>query len=213
MIAANRLGRLCSGLLLLAVSVAWAGTSPPAEPSVPPGADRHPTGGDFTLDSAAGPVSLFDFRGKVVLLFFGYTRCPDVCPTALFSMAKALKMLSAEELGEVTALFVSLDPERDTPGQLADYVKYFHPKLMGLTGSPSAVRQVASLYGVAYRQVKLGDGGDYGIEHSAESYLIDRSGSLRYVFPYRTASNMVAEGIRLVLREAPEPRSDPAARR
>lgn len=201
--AAKGLSRFCFGLLFLAVSAAWAGTTPTGQASAPPEAKRHPTGGDFTLESAGGPVSLSDFRGKVVLLFFGYTRCPDVCPTALYSMAKTLRMLSDKELDGVAALFVSVDPERDTPGQLADFVKYFHPKMVGLTGSPSAIRRVADLYGVTYRSVDLGDGGDYGVEHSAETYLIDRSGALRYVFPYQTAPNMMAEAVRLVLRETP----------
>ena len=112
-----------------------------------------PTGGDFTLDSAAGPVRLSDLRGQVVLIYFGYTACPDICPTNLVSIANALRSLHPAELDRTRVLFVSVDPERDDPEHLARYVAYFHPNVLGLTGTPEQLARVARLYGAAYRRV------------------------------------------------------------
>ena len=100
-----------------------------------------PTGGDFTLQSATGPVTLKDYRGKVVLLYFGYTYCPDICPTSLTATAQALGQLAPAELARVQTLFVSVDPERDTPARLKDYGAFFHPSIIGVTGTAAANRR------------------------------------------------------------------------
>lgn len=116
---------------------------------------RH--GGDFTLQSADGPVSLSDFRGKVVLIYFGYTSCPDVCPTSLGALSAALKQLSPREMDRVQPIFISVDPERDTPGKMVEYVHYFHPKMIGVTGSIEQVRKVADRYGAYFRKAEVKD--------------------------------------------------------
>ena len=103
-------------------------------------------GGDFTLMSASGPVSLSDYRGKVVMLFFGFTACPDVCPTALQKLSQAVSGLSTENQEEVLTLFVSVDPQRDTPERLAEYVNFFGDKIIGLTGNASDLRTLTQRY-------------------------------------------------------------------
>ncbi len=125
-----------------------------------------PAGGEFTLQSADGPVTLADFRGKAVLLFFGYTYCPDICPTALSTAAAGLNQLSVEELADVAVLFVSVDPKRDTPARLKEYAAFFHPAIVGVTGSPEAVAEVARRYGVFYAEQPVATAGDgYVVDH------------------------------------------------
>lgn len=159
-----------------------------------------PPGGDFALQSAAGPVSLQDFRGKVVLLYFGYASCPDVCPTALSLMAQALNGLSEKELSQVQGLFVSLDPERDTLERLAEYAPYFHSKLLGVTGTPKQVAEVAGRYGVDYYRVDLeGSALGYAINHTSATYLIGPDGGLRFLFPHQTSASVILEAVRYVL--------------
>ena len=103
----------------------------------------RPTGGDFRLQSAAGPVDLKNLRGRVVLIYFGYTWCPDICPTNLAFIAAALKSLAPEDLARVQVLFVSVDPERDDAQRLAQYTGYFHPQILGLTGTPEEIAETA----------------------------------------------------------------------
>ena len=167
-----------------------------------PAPQEAPSGGDFTLSSSSGQVALQDFRGKVVLLFFGYTSCPDICPSALSYMAKALSELGDKELEKVQGLFVSVDPERDTPEKLAEYVGYFHPNLIGVTGTEEEVLSAARLYGAQYYKVEMENSPiEYAINHSAVSYLITSDGALRFIFPHGTPPSVVLEAIRYVLDE------------
>ncbi len=156
-----------------------------------------PTGGDFTLQSVKGPVSTRDLRGKVILLYFGYTKCPDVCPTSLAFMTQALNELSPEELKNVIGIFVSVDPKRDTLKTLDEYVGYFHENYIGLTGSAAEVAEVAKLYGAQYYEEELKDSAfGYSVNHSSATYLIDRQGKLRFVFPHETPPGILLEAIR-----------------
>lgn len=153
-----------------------------------------PPGGDFTLQSSTGPVSLKDLRGKVVLLFFGYTSCPDVCPLDLRIMADALEAMSDETRARVQGIFVSVDPERDTPEKLADYSAFFHPKIIGLTADEKTLREVATRYGVQYYRVDLKEAGlPYAVNHSAATYLIDPEGTLRFIFPHNTQARVLVK--------------------
>lgn len=168
-------------------------------PQIPP-PQEAPPGGDFTLQSAAGAVSLQDLRGKVVLLYFGYASCPDVCPNALSYLAQALNGLNEDELARVQGLFVSVDPKRDTPAELAEYAAYFHPNLIGVTGSQEAIAQVAELYGAQYYEVEVEDSPlGYSVNHSSVTYLITQDGTLRFVFPHGTPPSVVLEAIQYVL--------------
>ncbi|MCG7901264.1 MAG: SCO family protein [Candidatus Thiodiazotropha weberae] len=159
-------------------------------------------GGDFTLQSSQGEFSLEQLRGKVVVLFFGYTKCPDVCPSSLALLSQALNELSEEELQQVHGVFISVDPKRDTFQALDDYLSYFHPNLIGVTGSESEVAKVAKLYGAQYVEVKLeASAFAYAVDHSATTYLISPEGELRFLLPHQTPSVMILEAIRYLLAE------------
>ncbi len=155
-------------------------------------------GGDFVLtDQYGNSFELAQLRGKLVLLFFGYTYCPDICPTELSNLAAVLDGLG-EDAARVQGLFVSLDPQRDTPAVLQDYTRYFNPNLLGLTGTPSALAQVARQYRVQYQRQDLG-GGRYSLDHSANLYVIDTRGQLAAVVPYGLPPQHVLELVRKLL--------------
>ncbi len=163
-----------------------------------------PPGGDFTLHSKNGPVSLHDFKGQVVLLFFGYANCPDVCPTSLAFSTKALNTLNEGELVQVQPLFVSIDPQRDSADKLAEFVSFFHSRFIGLTGSEDEVKQVARRYGVKYYQVEPeGSSSGYAVNHSAAVYLITQDGTLRFLFPHGTSPSLIVKAIRYLLADTP----------
>jgi protein SCO1 len=164
--------------------------------------------------SVGGPLALIDhtgqrrtdadFRGKLLLVYFGFTYCPDICPTDLQAIGLALDRL--REAGDaVQPLFVTLDPERDTPQQLADYVPMFHPRLIGLSGHESAIRQAARAYKVYYAKVPTADGSDYTIDHSGFIYLMDRAGQYVGFFPPGTPPDRIADVIRPLVEGAHRP--------
>ncbi|MCP9759220.1 SCO family protein [Aquitalea sp. S1-19] len=156
-------------------------------------------GGNFTLTNQQGKtVSLADFRGKAVALFFGYTHCPDVCPTTLLEYAQAMKALGPQA-DRVQVLFVSLDPARDTPAVLAAYVPHFDRRFIGLTGSQTQVDRVATQFKVVAQKVAT-EGGGYTLDHSAGSYLFDGAGNLRVYQAYGTPSAALVHDIRELLR-------------
>lgn len=139
-------------------------------------------GGGFTLTDQNGfPLSLEDFRGKVVLLSFGYTNCPDICPTTMFTMQRLMKKLG-DDGARVQVLFITLDPERDTPERLAAYMEYFNPAFLALTGTPEEIGRVASQYGTRFEKEPHGGQGEYSIAHTGVIYLIDPQGRIRAFF-------------------------------
>ena len=159
---------------------------------------RHRIGGPFALADPAGRrVALDDFRGKLVLLYFGFASCPDVCPTDLASVGQALRELG-EAADAVQPLFVTLDPQRDTPAVLREYAAAFHPRFVALTGTEAEVRRVATDFKVYYDKVKLPGTGTYTIEHTAYTFLLDREGRFVTLFPPGTP----AERMLFMLREA-----------
>jgi protein SCO1/2 len=134
---------------------------------------------DFHLaDTDAKPRSLGDYRGKVTIVFFGFTHCPEVCPATLLKLALVMKQLGGLA-DRVQVLFVTLDRERDTPAALKSYVGYFNPKFVGLTGSNAEVNAAAASFSVHFAKVVLGD--DYSIDHSTGVYVCDPTGRLRLV--------------------------------
>lgn len=159
-----------------------------------------PRGGDFTLNSLAGPVTLQDFQDRVVLIYFGYTFCPDVCPTNLGFIAAALEQLRPNELKKVQGLFISVDPERDTLEKLADYAGYFHPGIMGATASPETLVEVAGRYGAVYRKVDhaTADGG-YLVDHSSFTYVVGPQGKLRKILDHATSPEEIVAVVRSLL--------------
>jgi len=148
-------------------------------------------------DHAGRPRRLEDFRGKAVVLFFGFTHCPDVCPTTLADTAQALKLLG-EDAQRVQVLMVTVDPERDTPEALAKYVTAFDPRFLGLRGDLPATQRAAKEFKIYFEKRKSGDG--YSVDHSGQSYVIDPQGRLRLlVRPERIAEDL-APDLRTLLR-------------
>jgi protein SCO1/2 len=181
------------GLLLVGLVFFW---HPEKAPALNPAVNR-PTGGEFTLQSAQGPLALKDFRGKVVLLYFGYTYCPDICPTSLAATAQGLQLLKPEELARVAVIFISVDPERDTPARLQEYARFFHPNVFGVTGAPAELAELAKRYGAFYaRQPVETAGAGYVIDHTADTYLISPSGQLQGKIPHAAPPEQVAAAIR-----------------
>lgn len=155
---------------------------------------------DFTLTSANGDVSLSDFRGKVVLIYFGYTFCPDVCPGTLGNVAQALRDMGTKA-EDVQLIMVSLDPERDTPEKLAEYMGHFHPSFIGITGTKEELDKVASLYGIYYQKNEGSNATGYLIDHTATLLVLDREGYLKLVFPYGVTAQDIADDLKYMLRQ------------
>lgn len=166
----------------LAGLVAFAGvilivTGRGAAPIISPSA----VGGPFRLvDHNSKPVTDQDFKGHPFLVFFGFTHCPDVCPTALFEVSEILRALGADG-DRVNALFVTVDPERDTPDKLKDYLSSFDPRLIGVTGNTAAITAMEKAYRVYAKKVPL-EKGDYTMDHTAIVYLMDKDG--KFVAPF-----------------------------
>ena len=160
-----------------------------------------PVGGDFTVETQEGDLSLKDLRGKVVVLYFGYTKCPDICPTSLALLTQALNQLSEQELAEVQAIFVSVDPERDNVTRLKEYAAYFHPKILGATAEKAVIDKITKQYGAAYRMVESDSAAGYLVDHSSYTYLIDKQGKLRKTLAHGTAPEIVLKEIRKLLAE------------
>lgn len=157
-------------------------------------------GADFHLaDPTGSPRSLADFRGKVVVLFFGYTHCPDVCPSTLSDLSQVMRLLD-KDAERVQVLFVTLDPERDTRDLLAQYVPAFHPAFMGLYGDAQATREAARAFGIIYK--KQANESGYTLDHSAGTYLIGASGKPLLLAPYGQRPELLAQDIKLLLRIA-----------
>lgn len=134
--------------------------------------------GFFTLQSAAGSVSLSDFEGRVVVLYFGYTSCPDICPTSLATMTTALKSLSQEENKQVQPIMISLDPERDTAEKLKEYVGFFMPTMLGLTGTKENINRIAKDYYVNFRKTDVDSALGYVVDHASIYFIIGKDSQL-----------------------------------
>jgi protein SCO1/2 len=150
-------------------------------------------GGPFTLTDQNGKtVTEASFKGEPFLVFFGFTNCPDICPTTLYEMSEVLKRLGPDA-DKTAALFVSVDPERDTPEKIKQYVSSFHPRIFGLTGTEAQVEAIKKEYRVYAKKVPLKDG-DYTMDHTAVVYLMDKNG--RFIAPFnlqRTADEAAAD--------------------
>ena len=155
-----------------------------------------PIGGDFALTDPQGKrVRLADFRGRIVLLYFGFTTCPDICPTDLLAIGEAVKALGKEG-DAVQPIFVTLDPKRDTRKVIGAYAANFHPRFVALTGTEAEVRKVASAYKVFYEKVTLPGARTYTIDHAAFTFLIGRDGKYIGIFPPGTPPERMATLLR-----------------
>jgi len=155
---------------------------------------------DFTLTGANGDVSLSDYRGKIVLIYFGYTFCPDICPATLGNVTAALKKIGSKA-DDVQLIMISVDPGRDTPEKLAKYVAHFHPSFVGITGTKEEVDTVTSLYGIFYEIKQGSTATDYLIDHTATLMAIDRDGYLKLVFPFGVTADDIADDLKYMLRQ------------
>ncbi len=164
-------------------------------------------GGPFTLvDHTGRTVTDKDFQGSYLLVFFGYTHCPDVCPLTLAEVSATLKALG-KDARYIRPLFITVDPERDTPAVLASYVKAFHPAIIGLTGTPQQIRSVTEAYKAHYEKAPLKTAGKvrdpsyYSVDHGAFTYLMGPNGNFLEVFGFKTSPEKMAEKIREALRK------------
>lgn len=187
--------------LVAAMLSALAAAPAVAAPTPPQAAAEEPAqgviGGTFMLQDHRGRVVRDEeFRGKYMLIYFGYTFCPDVCPTGLQSLAQSLDLLG-EDAKKVQPLFITVDPERDTAKVLADYVQAFHPDILGLTGPRPFVDSVISKYKVKVAKVPTPGAPDgYTVDHTASLFLMDRSGNYVRRFPHGTPPEDVAADLR-----------------
>jgi len=157
-------------------------------------------GGDFVLNSEGGTVTLEDFRGQLVLMYFGFTSCPDVCPTALSTIAASMRQLTPDQENQIQPLFVSVDPARDTLENLAKYSAYFHPKMLGITGSIETLDQLVKNYGAYYRHIPLENSAlGYTVDHTSRVYLISRQGELISTIAHGTSVDDVTTLLKLHL--------------
>lgn len=144
---------------------------------------------NFTLTGHDGkPYQLSDFKGKAVLVFFGFVNCPDVCPTTLQELGKVYKELSQAEQKRVQVILITADPERDTPEKLGKYVRFFNPNFLGLTGSLKDISTTAQTYGVFIQKTEVKSPTEYGVAHSASTFLIDPKGNLSLIYSYGKAA-------------------------
>ena len=170
------LGAFVAGLVLFSAVLFIVTGRSPAPIALP-----SSVGGPFRLtDSNSRSISDHDLKGQPFLVFFGFTRCPDICPTTLFEVSEILRKLGPDA-DNLKALFVTVDPERDTAPVLKDYLSSFDPHVVGVTGEPAALAAMAKSYRVYFKKVPL-DGGNYTMDHTAIVYLMDKSG--RFVAPF-----------------------------
>ena len=193
---------LVLSLVLIAFGLVWKPASvdqDPADRTLP--LTHAPQGGDFALTRDGQSFRLVDHRGRVVLLYFGYTYCPDVCPTSMAMLRQALRQLDAEQLQRVQGVFVSVDPERDTPEQLADYAGFFHPNILGVTGSEEELAAAGRLYGAAWQRADTDSAMGYAVDHSSNTYVIGKDGRLAETLPHGTGPQRIVETVLRLLDE------------
>ncbi|MDX8389156.1 MAG: SCO family protein [Mariprofundaceae bacterium] len=152
---------------------------------------------NFTLQSASGSVSFADYQGKVVLVFFGYTHCPDICPATMSNAGEALNILTPEERDHTQVLFITVDPDRDSAEYLSEYVAYFHPNMLGLTGTKDAIRKAAKIFMVEFfSEDKTEKNTDYTMIHSSRLFLVDSQGKIADIMSHHTTPDDIASSIR-----------------
>jgi protein SCO1/2 len=184
--------------LILALALGLAACA--AEPAAPPPLEGARIGGPFRLINQEGrPFTERDLAGRYPLVYFGYTFCPDVCPTGMGAIAAGLKQVEASNpaiAAKVVPVFISVDPERDTPAALKSFVAAFHPRAIGLTGSPAEIARVAQAYGVAHSRGEPTAEGGYLVNHTDAAYLMGPDGKPIALAGQREGPNAVAETIR-----------------
>ncbi len=187
------------GALLLTACLALTACSEAPKPAfLSTDVTGAPIGGPFTLTDHHGKQRrLEEFKGKVVVVFFGYTQCPDVCPTTMSELKAAMAQLG-DKAKQVQVLFVTVDPERDTQALLSQYVPAFHPDFLGLRGTPAEIRAVTDRFRIVFQR-NGSDATNYTVDHSAGSYILDREGKLRLFVSYGAGAKVFSHDIGLLL--------------
>lgn len=188
-------------ILALVLTLVLAACKPAPEPPVFQATDI--TGAafarDFKLTDHNGQTrTLASFKGKVVAIFFGYTHCPDVCPTTLSDFAAALKQLGPQA-DQVQVLFVTVDPQRDKPELLKQYVPAFDPRFLGMTTDEAGLKALAKEYKVVYQKTSVKGADNYLIDHSAGTYVYDTESRLRLLIPYGSSPDLIAQDLKTLL--------------
>jgi len=188
---------ILTGFLLLGMALAFYFRPQPVEERLALG---EKLGGEFTLQTSAGELKLSDLAGNAVVLYLGYTNCPDVCPTGLAVLSQGIHALAPEEQAQVRGVFMSVDPKRDTPEILKEYAAFFHPNLIGATADRTEIDRVVKQYGAFYR---IGEETDsaagYAVDHSSRLYLINRKGKLVSTLMHSSTPADVTNGLRAIL--------------
>jgi protein SCO1/2 len=199
---------VCVGLVLaLAGACARSGDGEAGRPLPVPGASTElpilPIGGDFTLTDQSGqPFTLSSLKGKVVLVFFGYTTCPDACPTTLSKLSSATAKLTEAERARVKVIYITVDPERDTPAVMKEHLKYFSVDATGLTGSVEDVSKVAAQFGAHFEKTSDRTAAGYLMSHTVSVFGLDATGQTRLLMDYEAGVDLVVKEIRSLLAAA-----------
>ena len=162
----------------------------------------RPPGGDFVLRSADGPLDTRGLRGRVLLVYFGYVNCPDVCPVSIAAGAGALNALSPAERERTRMIMISVDPERDTPELLKAYMANFDPSFVALRTTPDKLNALAKDYKIYFKKVEGKTPTSYSMDHSAGSYVYDPAGRLRIYNRYGSGAQALAADVKVLLAEA-----------
>jgi protein SCO1 len=199
-ISTRNLGLIFVGFIVLVIAIlagfkfitprSLAGTL--YDPSVP-----RP---DFTLESVNGPVSLSDFRGKFVILYFGYTFCPDACPLSMGNIRQATDKLGSKSK-DVQVIFVSVDWKRDTPDVMAKYVSHFNPDFVGLSGTQEQIDKATKDFDIYYLLNLPDENGNYSVDHTASTQVLDREGNLILLWPYDVAPSEMTSDLKALLKK------------
>jgi protein SCO1/2 len=162
---------------------------------------ESPAAAEFDLVGHDGKrVRLSDYRGNLVLLYFGYTFCPGICPTTLAEVSQALKKLDPRKAARVQVMMISVDPERDTPERLREYMAHFNPTFIGLTGTSREVAAAAGRYGIYYKKGDIAPAGGYVVDHTSMVIVVDPEGRVRLLFPFGTTVEAMASDLAHLLR-------------
>lgn len=194
------------GAVALAMTAGWLAACSPSSPSAPAFKSINLTGADYAqgfslLDHNGQPRTLKDFPGKIIVLFFGFTQCPDVCPTSMAELAQVKQQLGKDG-DKVQGIFITLDPERDTPELLKAYMVNFDPSFLALRPTLAQLPQVAKDFKIYYKKIEGKTPGSYTLDHSAGSYIYDTQGRLRLYSRYGMGAEALTSDIALLLKSS-----------
>ncbi|MFN8446851.1 MAG: SCO family protein [Caldilineaceae bacterium] len=160
------------------------------------------TGVDFALTATTGkPMALHEFRNRVTLIYFGYTFCPDVCPTTLAKLAGVLRQLTPDERDSIQVLMVTVDPQRDTQEKLKEYLAHFDPSFIGFTGSDDQIAKAAAAFNITYTKHAGSVESGYLVDHTASVAVVDQEGTWRLIFPYELGRDLILADLTHLLRK------------